>query len=283
MGWGEWPLMVFTVTAQSAIGAFWWCCIALIAGGLPADQLSQLERLMLILWGMVVFSFCAAAFHLGSPLRAVNASFRFGRSSFSNEVVFGSAFVGLGLLGWLMDLSGSGSELLRNGTLGLTVLCSFAFLASMTAFYMMPTVPTWRTSLTPAAYLLTTLIGGGTVASVLFAAVGIAEPGLLRIGPLATVAFALAAAVVVTLLQGARLARLRSSIRRASEVSPHFAGLMAMRFVIVFTALGIWLSLSPLSETPSVIANIAVACLMVAGEMIGRGVHYGLHMTVGLR
>ena len=283
MGWGESPLTVFTVVAQSAIGAFWWCCIALFAGGLPADQLSQIDRLMPIIWGMVVFSFCAAAFHLGSPLRAINASFRFGRSSFSNEVVFGSAFVGLGILGWLMDVSGFGPDILRSGVLGLTILCSFAFLASMTAFYMMPTVPTWYTSLTPAAYLLTTLIGGGTVAAVLFAAAGIGEPGLLRFGPPATVAAALAAAVVVTLLQGTRLARVRSSIRQASEVSPHFAGLMALRFVIVFSALGIWLSQFPPAEGLSVNAGIAVAVLMMLGEMVGRGVHYGLHMTVGLR
>ena len=56
-------------------------------------------------WGrslIAVVAFCAAAFHLGSPLRAINASFRFGRASFSNEVVFGSAFAGFGGLGWLM-------------------------------------------------------------------------------------------------------------------------------------------------------------------------------------
>ena len=283
MGWGEWPLMVFTVTAQSAIGAFWWCCIALLAGGLPADQVSHLERAMLIIWGMVVVSFCAAAFHLGSPLRAINASFRFGRSSFSNEVVFGSAFVGLGLLGWLMNQSGFGPELLRSGVLGLTILCSFAFLAGMTAFYMMPTVPTWYTVLTPAAYLLTTLICGGTVAAALFAATGIGGSDVLRFGPVATVAVALAAAVVVTLLQSSRLAHVRSSIKQAAAVSPHFAGLMALRFVIVFSALGIWLFQFPPSESASVNAGIAIAVLMMVGEMVGRGVHYGLHMTVGLR
>ena len=283
MGWGEWPLMVFTVTAQSAIGAFWWCCIALFAGGLPADQVSQLERAMLVIWGMVVVSFCAAAFHLGSPLRAINASFRFGRSSFSNEVVFGSAFVGLGVLGWLMDVSGFEAEFLRSGVLGLTVLCSFAFLASMTAFYLMPTVPTWYTVLTPAAYLLTTLICGGTVAAALFAAAGIGGSDVLRFGPVATVAAALAVAVVVTLLQSSRLARVRSSIKQAAAVSPHFAGLMAARFAILFAALGVWLVELAGSEALSLEAGIAIAVLMMVGEMVGRGVHYGLHMTVGLR
>ena len=283
MRWGEWPLMIFTVVAQSATGAFWWCCLALVLGSLPADQVSQLERLMLVIWAMIALAFSTAAFHLGSPRRCLNAGFRFGQSSFSNEVVFGSAFVGLGFLGWLMSTFTIGSTTVQIIVLGLTVLFSFAFLASMTAFYMMPTVPTWNTPLTPAAFILTTIIGGSTIAATIFAAAGVAHLGLLHYGPVVLVSVALVAAIVVTLLQSALLPKIRSSIKRATDLSPNYAGLMAIRFVILFSALGLWLLDLLGSGTFSVGTGISCAILVMIGEMVGRGVHYGLHMTVGLR
>jgi anaerobic dimethyl sulfoxide reductase subunit C (anchor subunit) len=282
MGWGEWPLFFFTVIAQSAVGAFWWCCVALLAGGLAPGQYASLERSMLVIWLMVAFAFSAAVFHLGTPLRAINASFRFGRTHFSNEVVFGSIFVGLGLIGWIMatrDIGGAAGQLF---VLGLTLLCSFAFLASMIALYMIPTVPTWNTPLTPAAYILTAVIGGSIVAATLFSAAGITAPGSLHYGPAMLAPVALLAAIIVTLLQGARLPRINSSIKRAVDLSPHYASLMAVRFVILFTALGIWLYELAQTGTLSVETGIACAILMMVGEIVGRGVHYGLHMTVGL-
>ena len=283
MGWGEWPLFIFTVTAQTATGAFWWCCVALLAAGLPSEQASQLERSTIVIWGLVALSFCAAAFHLGSPLRAINASFRFGRSAFSNEVVFGSAFVGLGTFGWLMNVFGIGSPTLLSIVLGLTVLCSFAFLASMTAFYMMPTVPTWNTYVTPTAYMLTTILGGSILAATLFAAVEIRHSGLLIYGPAAMAVMSLVAIIALTLAQGALLPKINSSIKRAVELSPHYAGLMAVRFVILFSALLMWgLELSRAGML-SVETGIVALSLVVLGELVGRGVHYGLHMTVGLR
>ena len=283
MGWVEWPLFIFTVVAQTATGAFWWCCIALLVAGLAPDRAAQLESLMPIVWAMAAVAFCAAAFHLGRPLRALNTSFRFGRSHFSNEAVLGSVFVGLGVLGWLMGAFDIGSETLRLAVLGLTVLASFVFLAGMTAFYLMPTVPTWHTLLTPAAYLVTTVLGGSTVAAALFAAAGIEQPGLLAHGPVFATSLALLAAVVVTLLQAARLPRINSSIKRAVDLSPHYAVLMAVRFAILFAAMGLWaLDLSRYG-TLSLATGIACAILMMCGELVGRGVHYGLHMTVGLR
>jgi len=283
MGWQEWPLFVFTVIAQSAIGAFWWCCAALLAGNLSADQYSHLNGLMLVVWAMAAFAFSASAFHLGTPLRAINASFRFGRSPLSNEAVFGGAFVGLGVVGWIMSTWDIGSDTSQLFVLGLTVVCSIAFLASMIWFYMMPTVPTWNTPLTPAAYVLTTIIGGSAVAAALFAAAGIVRPDFLRLGPVTLVSAALVVAVAVALRQNALLPGINSSIKRATDLSPHYASLMAIRFVILFSALGLWWLDMLRLGTLTVSAAITCVVLILVAEMIGRGVHFGLHMTVGLR
>ncbi len=283
MGWDEWPLFVFTVIAQTAIGAFWWCCIALFAVGLAPDQAAHVESLMSVIWAMLVLAFCAAGFHLGRPLRFVNASFRFGRAHFSNEVVFGSVFVGLGVLGWLMGTFGVGSPTVQLAVHALTILVSFAFLTSMTAFYLMPTAPTWNTPLTPAAYLVTTILGGSAVAATMFSAAGIAPFGILAYGPVSIAALGMVAAVVVTLLQSARLPRINSTIKRAVDLSPNYAVLMTIRLVILFAAIAVWML--DLLRAGALSVNSGVACLVLVifGELIGRGVHYRLHMTVGLR
>lgn len=121
MGWNEWPLMLFTVIAQCAMGAFWWCSFALLAGNLSEEQRSRLERGMLVIWVMMGVAFVFSSAHLGSPFRAINAIFRFGQSPLSNEVVFGSAFAGFGFLRWLMVARNIGSEAARKGLLLLTL------------------------------------------------------------------------------------------------------------------------------------------------------------------
>lgn len=282
MGWNEWPLMFFTVIAQTAIGAFWWCSFALLAGGLAEDQRARLERAMLAIWVMMVVAFMFSSAHLGSPFRAINAIFRFGRAPLSNEVVFGSAFIGLGLLRWLTFVRNIGGAAMRKGLLLLTLAASLAFLWGMSSFYLMPTVPTWNTPLTPTAFVLTALIGGGAVAATLFAFAGIDNPAILRTGPVRLAGVALAAALLVTLAQSASLPSINSSIKHAAELSPNYASLMALRFLILFVALTFWFRQVARGNSLAVSVGVFCVVLVMIAEWLGRGVFYGLYMTVGL-
>lgn len=282
MGWNEWPLMLFTVIAQSAMGAFWWCCFALRSSGLSENQRARLERAMLTIWIMMGIALVLSSAHLGSPLRAVNAIFRFGQSPLSNEVVFGTVFTGLGGLRWWMVSRNIGSESLRKNLLRLTLLASFAFLWGMSSFYLIPTVPTWNTPLTPIAFILTALIGGGAVAATLFAVAGFDQPGILRVGPARLAGVALLVAVFVTFVQSASLPEISSSVKHAADLSPNYAGLMTLRFLLLFSALWLWFRKIGQGATLAVNTGIFCTALALVGEGIGRGVFYGLHMTVGL-
>lgn len=281
MGWNEWPLMFFTVIAQSAMGAFWWCFFALQGVGLSKDRCARLERVMLVIWGMMGVAFVFSSAHLGSPFRAINAIFRFGQSPLSNEIVFGSAFAGLGFLRWLMLTRQMGSEMVRKSLLWATFVASVAFLWGMTSFYLMPTVPTWNTPLTPMAFVLTALIGGGAVAATLFAVAGIDTP-ILRVGPARLAGVALVAAIGVTFAQSASLPTIHSSVKQAAALSPYYADLMTIRFLLLFAALGVWFRQVTPGRTLAVNTGIVCVVLALVGEWVGRGVFYGLHMTVGL-
>ena len=282
MGWNEWPLMFFTVIAQSAVGAFCWCCFALVAGGLVDTQRDRLERVMLVIWVMMGVAFAFSSAHLGTPTRGINAILRFGSAPLSNEIVFGSAFAGLGFLRWLMLVFRFGGEGVRKSLLWLTLTTSLAFLWSMASFYLMSTVPTWDTPLTPAAFALTALIGGGAVAATLFAAARIDTPGILRVGPAWLAGAALVGAVFVTLAQSTSLSAISSSVKHAAELSPDYAALMMLRFLLLFLALGLWFRQVTRGNTLAVHLGTVCVILVLTGEWVGRGVFFGLHMTVGL-
>jgi anaerobic dimethyl sulfoxide reductase subunit C (anchor subunit) len=83
----------------------------------------------------------------------------------------------------------------------------------------------------------------------------------------------------VTLAQSASLPAINSSIKQAAELSPDYAGLMAFRFLLLFAALGLWRKQSGNGETLAVSTGVFCVILAMLGEMIGRGVFYGLYMT----
>ncbi|WP_341644355.1 dimethyl sulfoxide reductase anchor subunit family protein [Thauera sp. SDU_THAU2] len=282
MGWHEWPLILFTVIAQSAMGAFWWCFGALMFGGLDGESRLRLEKSMIAVWCLVGLGFAFAAFHLGEPFRFINASFRFGVAAFSNEVVFGSAFAAAGLATWYMAWRGIGTVANRKLMYWLTLLFSAGFLFGMSSFYLMPTVPTWNTPLTPMAYILTAIIGGSAVAATLFSRAGVSH-GFFRDGPVRLAVVAVVAALLVTIAQSNGLASINSSIKQAAELTPNYAALMALRFVILFSTLALWFRQTRNGSTLSLQGGVLCVALLIIGEIVGRGVFYNLHMTVGLR
>ena len=281
MGWNEWPLIVFTVLAQTAIGAFWVHAYVLLGNTASSEQRQKLARGSLVLWLLMAVAFAASTAHLGMPLRAINSLARVGSAPLSNEILTGGAFFALGGLGWLLSVTGKGSAGLLKALTGLTLLASVAFLICMARFYMIDTVPTWNTPLTPAAFMVTALIAGLLLGRERLAAAGI--QGVLGSVLLGIAALALLAGVVMTLVQQASLPHITSSIQSAANLVPDYAQRMAGRFALLAAALAIWLGAERRASLPAQRSLATVALVLVlVGEMLGRSVFYGLHMTVGL-
>lgn len=277
MGWHEWPLMLFTVIAQTAVGAFWFCSLALLAERVDVLQKAKLQQAMLVIWIMMIVAFVMSSFHLGSPWRGINAILRVGQAPLSNEIMSGGLFCGLGILHWLSCRYNKGSDLLRKWLLGLALICSVIFLWSMARFYMMPTVPTWDTPLTPIAFALTALMAGSALTALLFNRAGVTGPVLCRLPMIASGALVLALAV--TLLQATSLGQIQTSVHRAVDLSPDYAMLMILRFALLLAAIGLWWR--QVRHSSAGMALVCVGLIMLA-ELIGRGVFYALYMTVGL-
>lgn len=278
MGWNEWPLIIFTVLAQTAVGAFMLSALAIFLPG-KAEMKLRFERHLLPIWVLLGIGFLCSMAHLGMPMRGANAFLRFGQAALSNEIAFGTSFMACGGIAWLLSLPDKAPGL-RKALYAVAVVLGLCFLWNMTSFYMMPTVPTWNTPLTPLAFATTALIGGVVLVNFLFALSGFNMAKVNRVmGALAL--FGLLAAIVVTLVLMATLPSINTSAHQAALLSLAMGWLEAFRFVLL--ALAMLISFRFVSgRTAMVPAAFAGMVFVVAAEMIGRGVFFALHMTVGV-
>jgi len=280
-GWHEWPLMIFTVLGQCVAGGFIVLAVALLNGNLNREQQHRLVMSMFGLWVLMGIGFIASTLHLGSPMRAFNSLNRVGASSLSNEIASGALFFAVGGLGWLLAALKKLPTGLRNLWLIVTMVLGVVFVWMMVRVYnTIDTVPTWYSVWTPMSFFLTLFIGGPLLGFLLLGVAGV-DGWAMRLLPAVSL-LALAVSTIVALLQGAELATIHSSIQQASTLVPDYGSLMAWRVALLAVALVCWIVPQLKGYQPALPLLSLAFLLVLAGELIGRGVFYGLHMTVGM-
>jgi Tat-targeted selenate reductase subunit YnfH len=91
---------------------------------------------------------------------------------------------------------------------------------------------------------------------------------------------ALLVTVAVVVLQGLSLGEIHSSVQNASALVPDYASLQVWR---ILCCCGAGLLDMPACRRKEPSVGLALGLVSVlAGEIIGRGLFYGLHMTVGM-
>lgn len=280
-GWHEWPLMIFTVFGQCVAGGFIVLALALLRGRLSREQEKRVVLSMFGLWALMGIAFIASTLHLGSPLRAFNSLNRVGGSSLSNEIASGAIFFAVGGIGWLLAVFNKLPAALRGLWLVLTAVLGVVFVWMMVRVYnTIDTVPTWHSVWTPLSFFLTMLIGGPLLGYLLLRAAGVVGCGM-RLLPVVSL-LALLAIAVVAVMQGSELATIHSAVQQASALVPDYGSLMAWRLAALAFALACWVVPMLTGKQPAVSLLGLAFVLVIAGELIGRGVFYGLHMTVGM-
>ncbi|WP_395489280.1 dimethyl sulfoxide reductase anchor subunit family protein [Cedecea davisae] len=279
-GWHEWPLMIFTVLGQCVAGGFIVMALALLYGVDDKATRKRAELAMVVLWVLMGIGFVASVLHLGSPLRAFNSLNRIGSSSLSNEIASGSVFFAVGGFWWLLTVLGKMPQALGKAWALVTMILGVVFVWMMSRVYLIDTVPTWFSIWTPLSFFLTMFIGGPLLGYLLLRAAGV-NGWAMRVLPVVTL-IALLVSMVVVLMQGMELATLHSSIQQASALVPQYGSLMAWRMGLLVVALVCWVAPQLKGRQPGVALLTLAMLLVLAGELIGRGVFYGLHMTVGM-
>ena len=281
MAWHEWPLILFTVLAQTAVGAYLLLGGVILKGNLCVGVNDRLHKAMFFLWVLMGLGFAASTMHLGSPMRAFNALNQVGSSWLSNEIFTGSVFFALGGGYWLLEILDKGNEALRKLLLAVGMLVGIAFMYSMIKLYLLDTVPTWNTVYTPIAFVMTMLTSGLIFGHLLLTGSQHKMATLDRILPfVGSLAVAISLTALVSQLIG--LGDIQTSVTTASELIPNMAQLQVIRVGLLLGALAVWFIPNLMNSRPGVPVMVLSFALVLLSELVGRGIFYGLHMTVGI-
>ncbi|HGV0042440.1 TPA: dimethyl sulfoxide reductase anchor subunit family protein [Enterobacter ludwigii] len=277
-GWHEWPLVIFTVFGQCVAGALIVMGLVWLTEKDDAVK-TRLVRSMFFLWLVMGIGFLASVLHLGSPLRAFNSLNRVGASALSNEIAAGSVFFAVGGFWWLVSVIGKMPPALGKIWLVVSQILGVVFVWAMTRVYQIDTVPTWYTGYTTLAFFLTLVLGGPLFAALLLR---VANTTYKSTFAASVSVLGLLACVAVIVLQSNDLATIHSSVQQASALLPDYGVLQIWRIVLLAAGLGCWLCPLMRRQEPKALALFAGVILVVVGELIGRGLFYGLHMTAGM-
>lgn len=224
-GWHEWPLMIFTVFGQCVAGGFIVLALALLKGDLRAEAQQRVIACMFGLWVLMGIGFIASMLHLGSPMRAFNSLNRVGASALSNEIASGSIFCRRRH----RLVAGNAEKLspaLRTLWLIVTMVLGVIFVWMMVRVYnSIDTVPTRYSIWTPMGFFLTMFMGGPLLGYLLLSLAGV-DGWAMRLLPAISV-LALVVSGVVSVMQGAELATIHSSVQQAAALVPDYGALMS--------------------------------------------------------
>jgi DMSO reductase anchor subunit len=157
---GEWPLVLFTVLAQAAVG------VAVVAAFAPRPGLFPTALILFLAGGL------AAAFHLGRVGRARLALSNLKGSWLSREVLLAGAF-GAAVIA-AVAAPGVPAIGVAAAVVGLVLVGAIA------TVYMIRTVPPWNTWMTPASFYLTAIVLGTSISAAALTH-RVKEAGLLRV------------------------------------------------------------------------------------------------------
>ncbi|MBN6367022.1 MULTISPECIES: DmsC/YnfH family molybdoenzyme membrane anchor subunit [Providencia] len=277
-GLHEWPLILFTVLGQSIAGGV----IVTGLAWLSTDDKPQKQRIvnaMFALWVLMGLGFLASMMHMGSPMRAFNSMNRVFASSLSNEVLFGFIFFALGGLWWLLSAMKKMPTGLDKVWLIITMLMGLLFVWAMTRVYMISTVPTWNTPHTTIGFFMTLFVVGPILGTLLLRVAKFP----FNSGKLAAISIvAYIVTIASVLLQSGEIALIATSVQKAVDLVPDFGVLQVIRLVVTSLGLLLWILPVVRQNQPSVLSLLLGTVLVLIGEFIGRGLFYGLHMTVGM-
>ncbi|MCS3464656.1 MULTISPECIES: dimethyl sulfoxide reductase anchor subunit family protein [Citrobacter] len=277
-GWHEWPLVLFTVLGQCVVGALIVSGLCWLSAKDDATR-QRLVRSMFFLWVVMGIGFLASLMHLGSPLRALNSLNRVGASALSNEIASGSLFFAIGGVWWLVAFLGKMPAALGKIWLLVSMLLGVVFVWAMTQVYQIETVPTWYNGYTTVAFFMTVLLSGPLFAALLLRTVRVS----FNAATYASISvLALLVCIGVIALQGVSLGEIHSSVQHATALVPEYGRLQVWRILLLAAGLGCWICPLIRRKEPHITGLALGLILLLAGEIIGRGLFYGLHMTVGM-
>ncbi|SDB84144.1 anaerobic dimethyl sulfoxide reductase subunit C (DMSO reductase anchor subunit) [Sanguibacter gelidistatuariae] len=311
----ELPMILFTILAQMSVGAFVVLGIIQIVaarrfGSAAIDKVT--DPALFAIGPVMVLGLIVSMFHMNDLTNTLNVLRHFDSSWLTREIVFGSAFAGLGFVFAFLQWKKWGSTRQRQALALVTAAVGLMLVTSMSMiYYSLITVPAWHTLATPAQFFTTTfLLGALAVGAALMGTVmwrikvaaragtaaadteGVVDPDSRKL--LTSILKGIGIAAVVLLgvefiIIALHISNLAGGGAVAGEsVAVFSGGWFIARLVLVFLGAGLlsvfvyrYASSSKMARPLAILATSAFA-LVLAGEFIGRSQFYGSMFRIGM-
>lgn len=281
----EWPLMMFTLTSQLAIGSF--IILAFVWAFVSKQDKSVARKLtnpgFKAVGVVMVIALILSLFHLGTPTGAYRSILNLGSSWLSREILTAGGF----LVFWFLSYQAYKKESASSGVLSIiTILMGLAAIYSMANIYSHSIRPAWTNVNTYIAFFGATFALGslGAAALVIYGAKDGLSSAIL--GSLKKVNIIAALAVILPLVY---LPIYISGLAGGNAAAQASAQLLTGSYMVPLIIRGI-LSLGGVgllfyalkagkNTLPKNCVYLALVLVMI-GEFMGRYVFYGSGISI---
>jgi anaerobic dimethyl sulfoxide reductase subunit C (anchor subunit) len=276
----EWPLLIFTVCLQAAIGGMFILAIFYKKiSTLGEGKLFQVTKSSLIaIVGLSIVGLVASFTHLGTPTHAVNMISNLGTSWQSREILMTGLFIAAAVITLVLAFV---QKKVNFVLVVISALIGLVDIYCMGAIYAATLVSGWDSIQTYTSFYGTGLVLGSVLlASTMVPALGKHDSGALTQSLVKSVFFISLAGIAIELIGLALFATSMPEVNviagtNALNSLDGYYGTVAFRWIIEVigvVALGC-LSMSKNSKLPLSLAYVALAALFVA-EGMSRYVFY---------
>lgn len=282
----EWPLMMFTLISQLAIGSFFILVfVRALLTKQDAPMAAKLTNFGFKAVGvLMLLSLVFSLFHLGTPLGAYRSILNLGSSWLSREILTAGGFLILWFISYRSYQKDNNASILGL----ITSLIGFAAIFSMVNIYSHSVRPAWTNTNTYIAFFGATFALGslGAAAMIVHASKG-REISSAVVAQLKKVSLIAGAAVILPLVYlPVYISGLASGNAAAQASSQLLTGsyifLLILRGLISLAGAGLLFYAIRQTEKKVLFQNwvYGALVLVIIGEFIGRYVFYGSAVSI---
>ncbi|KUO60384.1 MAG: DMSO reductase [Gracilibacter sp. BRH_c7a] len=283
----EWPLLMFTLLSQLAIGTF---LIMTLVYSILESKNSQLA-LEVIKPGMravgplMAVALLLSLFHLGRPFGAYLSISNLGSSWLSREIITTGGFFALWLVSYYLYRKGSVNKVLN----WVACLTGLAAVYSMAGIYSSSIKPAWTDVNTFIAFFGTTFVLGiiGASGSILYSTKNsdlsaVAGEVLKKLGFIAVFAALIPLLYLPVFIAG--LSAGSGAAQSSAQLLSSYGIQLFMRWALSLTGLGllfyvVYKQIRTAQEVPMNMVYLSLALVLV-GEFLGRYLFYAIGVPV---
>ncbi|SHI81882.1 dimethyl sulfoxide reductase anchor subunit family protein [Desulfosporosinus lacus] len=284
----EWPLMMFTLISQLAIGSF--IMLVLIRSMLAKKDASSAQRLtsfgFLAVGPIMALALLFSLFHLGTPMGAYRSILNLSSSWLSREILTAGLFFVL----WFATYKVYQKENAGNALGWITALVGLLTIFSMASIYSNSIRPAWSNAHTFIAFFGATLVLGYAGAAALIGHIAKGQTlSAEAMAALKKVGYAAAVALIIPLIYlPVYFGNLNSGDAAAQASSMLLSGSYLIPLVLrwVLSLIGVMMLINVIFKQskgakilPANSILLAVALILV-GEFIGRYVFYASAVSI---